>query len=241
MSVAAPSDWRLRLEDRIAHLETPYAEALVAAVRSIPGRLWDRSGGRWSVWLTPDRAWSLLKLTEHFAQLAADPEPIDGLKREAGLRSHERYDLELVMPRRDGAHCLSVCDDWRDPEIEALVGRHEVFRHEAAGRISVVLGHAAAHDVERLSRRDDVRLSRRLAEHIEILTGSAADSIAGAGPDAGRTALRVGARPPTRCGPRRHEVLIPTAQAEKFAAELPGSTRTGRYRVVAPVNTPVAI
>src|SRR4051794_11152353 len=137
------------------------------------------------------------------------------------------------MPRRGGAHCLSVCDDWRDPEIEALVARHEVFRHEAAGRISVVLGHAAAHDVERLSRRDDVRLSRRLAEHIEILTGSAAASIAGERRDEGRTAIRFGSR--------RHEVLITTAQADKFAAELPGSTRTGRYRVVAPVNTPVAI
>jgi len=233
LSVQITSDWRLRLEDRICHLETPYDEALVAAVRSIPGRLWDRSGGRWSVWLTPDRAWSLLKLTEHFPQLAADPEPIDGLKREAGLRTHERYDLELVMPRRDGAHCLSLCDDWPDPEIEAIVARHEVFRHEAAGRISVVLGHAAAHDVERLSRRDDVRLSRRLAEHIEILTGSAADSIAGERRDEGRTAIRFGSR--------RHEVLITTAQADKFAAELPGSTRTGRYRVVAPVNTPVAI
>ena len=233
LAVQVTSDWRLRLEDRICHLETPYDEALVSAVRAIPGRLWDRSGGRWSVWLTPDRAWSVVRLTEQFPQLAADPEPVDGLKREAGLRSDERYDLELVMPRRDGPHCLSLCDDWRDPQLDALVSGHEVIRHPAAGRISVVLGHATAHEVEKLSRRDDVRLSRRLAEHIEILTGSAADSIAGAQRDEGRTSLRFGSR--------RHEVLITSAQADSFADAVPGATRTGRYRVVAPVNTPVAI
>jgi SWI/SNF-related matrix-associated actin-dependent regulator 1 of chromatin subfamily A len=233
LSVQAPSDWRLRLEDRICHLETPYDEALVAAVRAIPGRLWDRSGGRWSVWLTPDRAWSVLRLTEHFPGLAEDPEPVDALKREAGLRSRDRFDLELVMPRRDGPHCLSLCDDWRDSDLDALVARHEVIRHPAAGRVSVVLGHAAAHDVERLSRRDDIRLSRRLAEHIEILTGSAADSIAGQQRDDGRTAVRFGTR--------KHEVLITTAQGDAFTEALPGATRTGRYQVIAPVNTPVAV
>ena len=51
--------------------------------------------------------------------------------------------------------------------------------------------------------------------------------------DDGRTSIRFGTR--------RHEVLITTAQADAFADELPGATRTGRYRVVAPVNTPVAI
>ena len=233
LAIQVTSDWRLRLEERICHIETPYDEALVAAVRSIPGRLWDRSGQRWSILLGPDRAWSVLRLTEWFPQLAADPEPLEGIKREAGLRARGWFGLEMVMPRRDGPHCLSLCDDWDDPQIGELLERHEIVRHPASGRISVVLDAASAVDVERLSRRDDVRLSRRLAEHIEILTGSAADSIAGAQRDEGRTAIRFGTR--------RHEILITTAQADAFAGALPGATRTGRYRVVAPVNTPVAI
>ncbi|MEA2254144.1 MAG: hypothetical protein QOG35_189, partial [Solirubrobacteraceae bacterium] len=228
MSVAAPSDWRLRLEDRIVHIETPYDEALVAAVRSIPGRLWDRSGGRWSVWLTPDRAWSLLRVVDNFPALAEDPEPLAGLRREAGLRPRDRFDLELVMPKRDGGHCVSLCDDWSDPELDALVATGDVIRHPAAGRISVVLGHAAAAKVSQLSRRDDIRLSRRLAEQVEILTGSEADSIAGDRRDDGRTQVRFGTR--------KHEVLITTAQADTFTEALPGATRTGRYRVVAPAE-----
>jgi superfamily II DNA or RNA helicase len=233
MSVAAPSDWRLRLEDRIAHLETPYDEALVAAVRSIPGRLWDRSGGRWSVWLTPDRAWSLLRVVESFPALAEDPEPLAGLRREAGLRPTDRFDLEMVMPKRDGGQCVSLCDDWSDPEIEALIASGDVMRHPAAGRISVVLGHAAAAKVSQLSLRDDVRLSRRLAEQVEILTGSEAESISGDRRDDGRTQVRFGTR--------KHEVLITTPQGDAFTEALPGATRTGRYRVIAPAEPRVAV
>jgi SWI/SNF-related matrix-associated actin-dependent regulator 1 of chromatin subfamily A len=233
MSVVAPSDWRLRLEDRICHLETPYDEALVAAVRAIPGRLWDRSGGRWSVWLTPDRSWSLLRIVERFPQLGKDPEPLAGLRREAGLRPTDRFDLELIMPRREGPHCVSLCDDWSDPGLEALIAESDVIRHPAAGRISVVLGHAAAAKVQQLAGRDDVRLSRRLAEQVEILTGSEAESIAGNQRDDGRTSIRFGTR--------RHELLITTAQADTFAETLPGSTRTGRYRVVAPAEPRVAV
>jgi SWI/SNF-related matrix-associated actin-dependent regulator 1 of chromatin subfamily A len=233
MSVAAPSDWRLRLEDRICHLETPFDEALVAAVRAIPGRLWDRTGGRWSVWLTPDRAWSLLRLVEHFPQLAENPEPVAGLRREAGLRSADRFDLELIMPRREGPQCVSLCDDWSDPELDRLAAGGDVIRHPASGRISVVLGHAAAAKVGQLARRDDMRLSRRLAEQVEILTGSEAESIAGDRRDDGRTQIRFGTR--------RHEVLITSAQADAFAETLPGSTRTGRYRVIAPAEPRVAV
>jgi superfamily II DNA or RNA helicase len=234
LSVQAPSNWRLRLEDRIAHLETPYDEALVAAVRSIPGRLWDRAGGRWSVWLTPDRAWSLLRVVDHFPQLGEDPEPLSGLRREAAVRSADRFDLELVMPRRDGPHCVSLCDDWSDPEIDALVTEgDDVIRHPAAGRISVELGHATAAKVGRLARRDDVRLSRRLAEQVEILIGAESESIAGDRRDDGRTSIRFGTR--------KHELLITTAQADAFADTLPGATRTGRYRVVAPAQPRVAV
>jgi superfamily II DNA or RNA helicase len=221
------------LEDRICHLETPYDEALVAAIRSIPGRLWDRSGGRWSVWLTPDRAWSLLRLVEHFPKLGEDPEPLAALRREAGLRPIDRFDLELVMPKRESAHCVSLCDDWSDAEIDRLVAEGDVIRHPAAGRVSVVLGHATAAKVERLARRDDVRLSRRLAEQVEILTGSEAESIAGDRRDDGRTSVRFGTR--------KHELLITTAQADAFAEALPESTRAGRYRVIAPAVPRVAV
>jgi superfamily II DNA or RNA helicase len=137
------------------------------------------------------------------------------------------------MPRRDAPHCVSLCDDWSDPDLDLLVAERDVIRHPAAGRISVVLGHAAAAKVSELSRRDDIRLSRRLAEQVEILTGSEADSIAGSQRDDGRTSVRFGTR--------RHEVLITSAQADSFADTLPGSTRTGRYRVIAPAEPRVAV
>src|SRR4051812_24020072 len=102
MAIAHASEWRLRLDERICTLQTPYDADLVSAVRSIPGRLWDREAARWSVWLTPDRAWSVLRLVESFPLLAGDGEPIAGLERHAGQRARDRYDLELVMPIRDG-------------------------------------------------------------------------------------------------------------------------------------------
>ena len=203
-------------------------------MRAIPGRLWDRSAGRWSVWLTPDRAWSLTRVVDHFPQLAEDPEPVSALRREAAVRPADRYDLELVMPRRDGPHCVSLCDDWSDPELDALVAdADDLIRHPAAGRISVELGHAAAAKVGRLARRDDIRLSRRLAEQVEILIGAESESIAGDRRDDGRTSIRFGTR--------KHELLITTAQADAFADTLPGATRTGRYRVVAPAQPRVAV
>ena len=138
------------------------------------------------------------------------------------------------MPRRDGPHCVSLCDDWSDPELNALVSdADDVIRHPAAGRISVELGHATAAKVSRLARRDDIRLSRRLAEQVEILTGAESESIAGDRRDDGRTSIRFGTR--------KHELLITTAQADAYMDALPGATRTGRYRVVAPRQPRVAV
>src|SRR3954453_16578932 len=139
LAIAETSEWRLRVDERLCLLETAYDKELVAAIRAIPGRLWDRSAARWSVYLTPDRAWSILRLVEAFPLLGADEDSVSELERQAGPRSGDRYDLELVMPVREGAACLSLCDDWHDRELERLIAEHESLHHGPAGRVSVVL------------------------------------------------------------------------------------------------------
>src|SRR4051812_24969681 len=139
LAIAETSEWRLRVDERLCLLETPYDKELVAAIRAIPGRLWDRSAARWSVYVTPDRAWSLLRLVEAFPLLGSDEDGVAELRRRAGPRSTDNYDLELVTPLKDGQQCLSLCDDWHDRELERLIAEHTSLHHPQAGRVSVVL------------------------------------------------------------------------------------------------------
>lgn len=232
MAVASSPPWAFEVDERRCFLDTPYDPTFVGAVRTVPGRFWDAQEKSWSVWVTtPDRAWSVRRLIGRFDAFTALGDARDRLDALVAERWTDRFDLELVAPERDGPVCLSLCEDWNDNELQALVTTHRVTRHPETGRVSLALTSPLAHDLRRLAaRRDDIRLSRRLTD--QIGTQSSLSRRAGTPGTYGRTSVRFDGG--------RQWLLIRTPRLRWFARSLPHARASGPDALLAPATPLVA-
>ncbi|HEX3875221.1 MAG TPA: DEAD/DEAH box helicase [Solirubrobacteraceae bacterium] len=155
------------IDGELAHLRTPADHPALWSVLAIPGRGYHPDDGHWSVKLRNDRPRSLLRLADRYSIAIS---PADRLVLESAAADRPTFDLELVRPSRrtDFPNCISVCDDWDDPELRLLSKRLRRHAHPDVGRLSIVVDRRSAAAFQDLhTRRPDVRWTGQLAAEIE--------------------------------------------------------------------------
>ncbi len=162
-----PAGCSVAVDGELAHLRAPDGHPSLTSVLAIPGRGYHPDDPHWSVRLRNDRPRSILRLVDHHAaQITA----ADRLALEAAAADRPMFDLELVRPSRRGdfPNCISICDDWDDPDLRWLAKRLRRHVHPDVGRLSIVIDRRSAQAVAELyARRADVRWTGPLAAEVQ--------------------------------------------------------------------------
>jgi len=161
-----PAECSVVLEGGLAHLRAPDDHPSLRSILAIPGRGYHPDDGHWSVRLRNDRPRSVLRLVDYHS---AGVTPDDRLVLEAAAANRPTFDLELVRPSRriDFPNCVSICDDWDDPDLRWLAKRLRRHAHPEIGRLSIVIDQRSAQAFAELyARRADVRWTGPLAAEI---------------------------------------------------------------------------
>lgn len=144
-----------------ATVHTSFDAELIAALRAIPGRRYAPESKIWWIRLSSrdvllvDRARSLVDLLRAYPELELD----DAYSRLRTIAESDQawFVLDVVLPLSDGPSCVSLRDDWVDPDLADLLLRGHALEHPEVGRISLALNGQTRTAVNGLwQRRADV-------------------------------------------------------------------------------------
>lgn len=224
---------------------TSFDAELVAALRAIPGRAYDRESKIWWIRLRSrnvvlvDRARSLVDLLRAYPELELD-DAHDQLRTMAEI-AQTSFVLDIVLPVNGGPACVSLRDDWVDPELADLLLRGQALVHPEVGRVSLALDCATAIAVGAMwQRRADVLWTPKLQRAAE-----SAPSETITFPTSGPLGAH---RNPRQSEPVAAVSFVSGGQCLKIdshdaatlAARLPGSTRCGHRTLFAAADDATA-
>src|SRR5947209_11820069 len=151
-------------EDGICILRSPWDPALKRVIRAIPGRFWDEELTAWTIRLTPDRAESVARLMRTFPVYEAAPGAMEAIERFRDRRNLRKPMIEGVTP--DDEYCLSLCDDWVHPVLDAMRRFFRPRPHPEIGRLSVAVTDETRNPLLTLIERNDVGLHIRARQRL---------------------------------------------------------------------------
>jgi hypothetical protein len=232
--MARQADCSVVVDGDLAHLRAPDGHRSLWSVLAIPGRGYHPDDGHWSVRLRNERPRSLLRLIDHHA-IRVSPDDRATL-RAAVAADRATFDLELVRPSRrtDFPDCVSLCDDWDDPELRLLAKRLRRHAHPDVGRFSIVIDRrsaAAFHELH--ARRADVRWTRALAAAIEHALDAPRPSPAAV--SRGRRTASV------RFVAGRSELEISSYDRDRVIADFAAATPVGKFTFLVAADRTAAL
>jgi hypothetical protein len=233
--MAPAADCSVVIDGDFAHLRTPAGHRSLWSVLGIPGRGYHPDDGHWSIRrpLRNDRPRSLLRLIAYHSMRIS---PHDRLVLEAAATDRSTFDLELVRPSRrpDFPNCVSLCDDWDDPELRLLAKRLRRHAHPDIGRFSIVIDARSARAFAELhTRRPDVRWTGPLAAEIKQVLDA---------PRASPAAVNRGRRTASvRFVAGRAELEIASYDRASVITGFAGATRVGQFTFLVAADRAAAL